>query len=44
VLLAAAAAVAIGQPRVERGYTTSVSPRLVEIYGKRFGGEAPQGA
>ena len=40
MLLAAAAAVAIGQPRVERGYTTSVSPRLVEIYSKRFGGEA----
>jgi predicted transglutaminase-like cysteine proteinase len=32
--------VAVGQPRVERGYTTSVSPRLVEIYSKRFGPEA----
>jgi predicted transglutaminase-like cysteine proteinase len=40
VLLAAATAVAIGQPRVERGYTTSVSPRLVEIYSRRFGPEA----
>jgi len=40
VLLAAATAVAIGQPRVERGYTTSVSPRLVEIYSRRFGAEA----
>jgi predicted transglutaminase-like cysteine proteinase len=37
VLLAAAAAVAFGQPRAERGYTTSVSPRLVEVYSKRFG-------
>lgn len=40
MLLAAAAAVAFGQPRTERGYTTSVSPRLVEIYGRRFGPEA----
>ncbi len=40
MLLAAATAVAIGQPRVERGYTTSVSPRLVEIYSRRFGAEA----
>ena len=40
MLLAAAAAVAIGQPRVERGYSTSVSPRLVEIYSRRFGPEA----
>ena len=39
MLLAAATAVAIGQPRVERGYTTSVSPRLVEIYSRRFGPE-----
>jgi predicted transglutaminase-like cysteine proteinase len=35
-----AAAVAVGQPRVERGYTTSVSPRLIEIYSKRFGPDA----
>jgi len=40
VLTVAAAAVAFGQPHAERGYTTSVSPRLVEIYGKRFGPEA----
>ena len=40
MLLAAAAAVAIGQPRVERGYSTAVSPRLVEIYSRRFGPEA----
>jgi predicted transglutaminase-like cysteine proteinase len=40
VLLAAAAAVAFGQPRAEHGYTTSVSPRLVEVYSKRFGPEA----
>jgi predicted transglutaminase-like cysteine proteinase len=39
-LFAAAAAVAIGQPRSERGYSTSVSPRLVEIYSRRFGPEA----
>jgi predicted transglutaminase-like cysteine proteinase len=32
--------VAIGQPRAERGYTTSVSPRLVEVYSRRFGPEA----
>jgi predicted transglutaminase-like cysteine proteinase len=32
--------VAIGQPRVERGYSTSVSPRLVEIYSRRFGPDA----
>ena len=31
---------AIGQPRVERGYSTSVSPRLIEIYSRRFGPEA----
>jgi predicted transglutaminase-like cysteine proteinase len=37
ILLAAAAAVAFGQPRTEHGYTTSVSPRLVEVYSKRFG-------
>ena len=37
VLLAAAAVVAFGQPRTEHGYTTSVSPRLVEVYSKRFG-------
>lgn len=40
MLLAAAAAVAVGQPRVERGYSTSVSARLVEIYSRRFGPEA----
>lgn len=40
MLLAAAAAVAFGQPRVERGYSTSVSARLVEIYSRRFGPEA----
>jgi predicted transglutaminase-like cysteine proteinase len=40
VLAAAAATVVVGQPRVERGYTTSVSTRLVEIYSKRFGPEA----
>jgi len=32
--------VAIGQPRVERGYSTSVSPRLIEIYSRRFGPDA----
>lgn len=31
---------AIGQPRVERGYSTSVSPRLIEIYSRRFGPDA----
>lgn len=40
VLAAAAAAVAIGQPKTERGYTTSVSPRLVEHYSRRFGPQA----
>jgi len=40
VLAASAAAVALGQPRAERGYTTSVSPRLVEMYSRRFGPEA----
>jgi predicted transglutaminase-like cysteine proteinase len=30
----------IGQPRVERGYSTSVSPRVVEIYSQRFGPQA----
>lgn len=39
-MFAAATAVAIGQPRSERGYTTSVSPRLLEIYSQRFGPEA----
>jgi predicted transglutaminase-like cysteine proteinase len=39
-LFAAATAVAIGQPRSERGYTTSVSTRLVEVYSQRFGPEA----
>jgi predicted transglutaminase-like cysteine proteinase len=32
--------VAIGEPRVERGYSTSVSPRLIEIYSRRFGPDA----
>ena len=40
MLAASAAAVAFGQPRAERGYTTSVSPRLVEAYSRRFGPEA----
>ena len=40
MLAASAAAVAFGQPRAERGYTTSVSPRLVEVYSRRFGAEA----
>ena len=40
MLAASAAAVALGQPRAERGYTTSVSPRLVEMYSRRFGPEA----
>ena len=31
---------AFGQRPAERGYTTSVSPRLVEVYGKRFGPQA----
>lgn len=39
-MLAAAAALAFGQPRTGHGYTTSVSPRLVEVYSKRFGPEA----
>ncbi len=39
-MFAAATAVAIGQPRSERGYTTSVSTRLVEVYSQRFGPEA----
>ena len=39
-MFVAATAVAIGQPRSERGYSTSVSPRLVEIYSRRFGPEA----
>jgi hypothetical protein len=30
----------IRQPRAERGFTTSVSPRLVELYSRRFGAEA----
>jgi predicted transglutaminase-like cysteine proteinase len=37
VLAVAAATVVVGQPRVERGYTTAVSPRLMDIYSKRFG-------
>jgi len=35
-----AAAVAFGQPRAERGYTTAVSERLIEVYSRRFGPEA----
>ena len=35
---------AIGQPRVERGYSTSVSPRLVEIYSRRFGRRRARGS
>jgi len=40
VLAASAAAVALGQPRAERGYTTAVSERLIEVYSRRFGPEA----
>lgn len=40
VLTTAAAAVALGQPRVERGYTTAVSERLIELYSQRFGPQA----
>jgi predicted transglutaminase-like cysteine proteinase len=40
VLAVAAAAVAVGQPVAERGYTTSVSPRLIDAYARRFGPEA----
>jgi predicted transglutaminase-like cysteine proteinase len=36
----AAFTVAIGQPRGERGFSTSVSPRLIELYSRRFGPEA----
>jgi predicted transglutaminase-like cysteine proteinase len=32
--------VAFGQPRGERGYTSAVSERLVEVYSRRFGPEA----
>jgi len=32
--------VALGQPRAERGYTTAVSERLIEVYSRRFGPEA----
>ena len=31
---------ALGQPRAERGYTTAVSERLIEVYSRRFGPEA----
>ena len=37
VLATAAAAVALGQQRVERGYTSAVSERLIEVYSQRFG-------
>ena len=40
MLAASAAAVALGQPRAERGYTTAVSERLIEVYSRRFGPEA----
>jgi predicted transglutaminase-like cysteine proteinase len=40
VLTASAVAVAFGQPRSERGYTTAVSERLIEVYSRRFGPEA----
>ena len=40
VLTTAAAAVALGQPRVERGYTTAVSERLMQVYSQRFGPQA----
>lgn len=40
MLAVSAAAVAFGQPRAEHGYTTSVSPRLVEVYSRRFGPQA----
>jgi len=36
----AAATVVVGQPRGERGFTTSVSPRLIDLYSRRFGPEA----
>ncbi|MGQ0656316.1 MAG: transglutaminase-like cysteine peptidase [Betaproteobacteria bacterium] len=44
VLLLAAVLVAApwAQPRVERGFTTAVSPRLVELYTQRFGGTVPR--
>jgi len=32
--------VAFGQPRGERGYTSAVSERLIEVYSRRFGPEA----
>ena len=31
---------ALGQPRAERGHTTAVSERLIEVYSRRFGPEA----
>ena len=31
---------ALGQPRAERGYTTAVSERLIEVYSRRFGPQA----
>jgi predicted transglutaminase-like cysteine proteinase len=40
VLTTAAAAVALGQARVERGYTSAVSERLIEVYSQRFGPQA----
>jgi predicted transglutaminase-like cysteine proteinase len=40
VLTVSAAAVALGEPRAERGYTTAVSARLIEVYSRRFGPEA----
>jgi predicted transglutaminase-like cysteine proteinase len=40
VLTVSAAAVAFGQPRAERGHTTAVSERLIEVYSRRFGPQA----
>jgi predicted transglutaminase-like cysteine proteinase len=43
VFLSAALAVPLlicAQPRIERGYTTAVSPRLIDAYARRFGVEA----
>lgn len=49
LVLAGAALLAVGvigtldaQPRVELGFTTAVSERLIEVYGKRFGAGAAE--
>ena len=49
LILAAAALAAAGvigsldaQPRVERGFTTAVSDRLIQVYGQRFGPHAAE--